>query len=358
MVTEKQEGKEIAIRGDREVALYDLETRFAMAIRQRELLEKYIKERLHPDKHFYTVGDEPSRKPSLTKEGAELICLPHALKGRYEWVSGLENPPLDDAPYQITIKCILERDGRFEGEGIGSASSMITKKDGGRIQRQKDPGLRHNATIKMACKSAYIAATLNSTAASEFFTQDLEDDQTGESKQGKTNEYWCPVHKTQFFMRGKMKSYAHPIKDEKGKDTGEWCHMRTSVEHKVPQEQIEKDKEELWEGPGPEEQTPGDFPLSPTASATMATKGAGDTKTPPPGVKAPVSSPGATEPGKVAHAQHPATDAQLRRIREVLNTLVWSEEDFCKRRNLPNLTGLTAQQANEILDYLNKGEKP
>ena len=221
------EGKEVAIRVDKEVAIYELETRFAMAVRQRELLENYIRERLKPDKHFYTVGDDPGRKPSLTKEGAELICLPHALKGHYHWLSGPDTPPTDDTPYQITMMCSFEANGNFAGEGVGSASSMITKRDGSRVQRQNDPGLRHNATIKMACKSAYIAATLNSTAASEFFTQDLEDELSG-GNNAETKGHWCPLHKTVFFMKGKMKSYAHPIKDTDGKDTGEWCH-----EHKA-----------------------------------------------------------------------------------------------------------------------------
>jgi len=210
--------RSVVNRDDKTVALYELETRFALAVRQRELLEIYIRERLKPDKHFYTVGDEPGRKPSLTKEGAELICLPHNLKGHYEWLSGPETPPMDDTPYQITMKCIFERNGVFEGEGVGSASSMITKRDGDRVQRQKDPGLRHNATIKMACKSCYIAATLNSTAASEFFTQDLEDDQTGGSTKPQTKEHWCPIHNAPFFKKGKMKWYAHKIEG-----TDKWC---------------------------------------------------------------------------------------------------------------------------------------
>ena len=125
MTTENYQGKEIAVRGDKELALYELETRFAMAVRQRELLETYIKERLHPDKHFYKIGDEAGRKPSLTKEGAELICLPHNLKCHYEWISGPEYPPMDESPYQITMKCILENRNNFEGEGVGSASSMV-----------------------------------------------------------------------------------------------------------------------------------------------------------------------------------------------------------------------------------------
>jgi len=41
--------KDVIVRGDKELALYELETRFAMAVRQRELLENYIKEKLKPD---------------------------------------------------------------------------------------------------------------------------------------------------------------------------------------------------------------------------------------------------------------------------------------------------------------------
>ncbi len=221
------EEKALAIREDKAVALQELETQFAMAVRQRELLEAYIKERLKPEKHYYTVGDDPKRKPSLTKEGAELICLPHALKGHYHWLFGPENPPSDDTPYQITMKCELEVNGKFAGDGMGSASSHITTKDGEHKPRQKDPGLRHNATVKMACKSAYIAATLNSTAASEFFTQDLEDDSTvdsgkqanGDSKEEpKKKGHWCSIHKTVFFKTDKMFGYAHKIAG-----TNKWC---------------------------------------------------------------------------------------------------------------------------------------
>jgi len=38
-----------------------------------------------------------------------------------------------------------------------------------------------------------------------------------------TGGHWCAIHKTPFFKRGKMKTYAHPIKDEFGEETGEWC---------------------------------------------------------------------------------------------------------------------------------------
>ncbi len=263
----------VSTREDKAVALYELETRFAMAVRQRELLEDYIKERLQPDKHFYTVGDDPGRKPSLTKEGAELICLPHALKGRYHWLSGPENPPLDETPYQITMKCEFEANGKFAGEGVGSASSMVTRKDGTRVQRQKDPGLRHNATIKMACKSAYIAATLNSTAASEFFTQDMEDDQVGTQEKTDTKDHFCKVHNTPFFKRGKMKNYAHPIGDGK-----EWCNEHTEGKKEPSVERADKDITDLWpEGKPPE--TTGENPSSPEGKEPPASESKGQAST-------------------------------------------------------------------------------
>jgi len=35
--------------------------------------------------------------------------------------------------------------------------------------------------------------------------------------------HYCSIHNTTFFKKGKMRGYAHPIKDEAGEDTGQWC---------------------------------------------------------------------------------------------------------------------------------------
>ena len=210
---------QIAVRDD---TLRELEDSFAIAVRQRELLENYIKERLTPGKHFYKMSAD--QKNSLTKEGAELICLPHGYKPAYIVDAGPDQPPVDDTPYQITVRCTLMKGERFEGEGIGSASSHITKKTGERVVRQRDPGLRHNATLKMAQKSAYIAATLNATAASEFFTQDMEDvaetsgsDSTS-SPRTVDAEFFCTEHKVAYARHENDKGevwYSHKKADGK-----------------------------------------------------------------------------------------------------------------------------------------------
>jgi len=57
------------------------------------------------------------------------------------------------------------------------------------------------------------------------------------------SEHYCAEHNVNFFMKGKMKSFAHPVKDENGKDTGEWCH-----EHKTKEQEPVKRGEFVKEG--------------------------------------------------------------------------------------------------------------
>lgn len=168
----------------------DLEQQFALAVRQRELLSDYIQKQLVPNKHFYEV--KGSNKKSLTKEGAEIILLPHGFVPDYEMLTGPEAPPEGSQPYQITVKCTLRRKGdadSFVGSGIGSAGSHhgFWNKESSKWEykpRQPDRYLCHNATLKMAQKSAMIAATINSTAASEFFTQDMDPQEAPQAKRG------------------------------------------------------------------------------------------------------------------------------------------------------------------------------
>ena len=94
--------QQIAVREEVGLTIADLENSFAIAVRQRELLANYIKERLTPGKHFYKMSGD--QKNSLTKEGAELICLPHGYKPAYIVDAGPDQPPMDDTPYQITVR--------------------------------------------------------------------------------------------------------------------------------------------------------------------------------------------------------------------------------------------------------------
>ena len=60
---------------------------------------------------------------------------------------------------------------------------------------------------------------------------------------------FCQEHQTAFFKKGKMKNYAHMIKDENGEDTGEWCNApagfaeetATSTDNMSKEEWADKD---------------------------------------------------------------------------------------------------------------------
>jgi hypothetical protein len=172
-----------------------------------------------------TGTKERPAKPTLLKPGAEKLCLLFRLDPQYAIVDKTENPSL----IRFTICCTLYHipTGLRVASGLGSCNSsedkytrpapkkcpvcggaflingnpeyekdaafkggmLCYKKKGGcgakfkptdeSITKQpteaKDPADLHNTILKMACKRALIAAVLNATAASDFFTQDLED---------------------------------------------------------------------------------------------------------------------------------------------------------------------------------------
>lgn len=68
---------------------------------------------------------------------------------------------------------------------------------------------------------------------------DAEKAMSREKPEGKPNRHWCYIHQTPFFKKGKMKVYAHPVKDANGEDTGEWCNENAKEK---PDETIEQNE--------------------------------------------------------------------------------------------------------------------
>lgn len=152
------------------------------------------------DVHFGTIPGTPT--PTLYKPGAEVLCMAFHIDPTYE----VEDLSTGDY-YRYRVRCI----GRHQqteiklGEGMGSASSSEEKykwrkaicdeefeiasesrkrikfgksKDGGFYkakQLRAEPDDIDNTVLKMACKRAHIAMALNVLAASDIFTQDIED---------------------------------------------------------------------------------------------------------------------------------------------------------------------------------------
>lgn len=136
-------------------------------------------------------------KPTLLKPGAERVCNGFGLTPRFEidekeidhdrrveW-SKRKRSHFDKAKgavvyndesgvsfglYRYVVRCVLvhRESGAEVGGGLGSASTLETKY----VDRPRD---LENTILKMACKRAFIAATLIATGLSDQFTQDVED---------------------------------------------------------------------------------------------------------------------------------------------------------------------------------------
>lgn len=188
------EGQEIQIS---ERALTAVDVR-----KQVNLIQSVMKEVMKDGTHYGKVpgcGD----KPTLLKPGAEKIAMTFRLSPEFEELSGSTE---SDAGvfYKINCKLVHIPTGQVVGNGRGTCSSKEKKyktrsvyankatdeekaigKTDTKIGRDgkkydvlvipQDPWDVQNTVYKMACKRAMVAAILNATAASDIFTQDIED---------------------------------------------------------------------------------------------------------------------------------------------------------------------------------------
>lgn len=169
----------------------------AQVQRIQQVMRAVMKDKVH----YGIVPGTP--KPSLWKPGAEVLCAAFHIAPSYR-VDDLSDH--DCVRYRITCIGTHQGSGVVLGEGMGECSSNEEKykwkatyntmefentdetrkrfKYGyDREKRQEcqtkqirvEPADVANTILKMACKRAQIAMTLNVVAASDIFTQDLED---------------------------------------------------------------------------------------------------------------------------------------------------------------------------------------
>jgi len=165
------------------------------------IIHEMIKETMQDGVHFGKIpgcGD----KPTLFKPGAEKILMAFKLVNSDPIVDTLRN---DDEEYHVRVRTrIFTRDGIGVGDGLGEASTAEDKyawraaacdeeyqeaQEGKRrvkwsvyqgtkqkkFQVKTNVADHRNTVLKMAVKRSLVAATLNVTAASDCFTQDVED---------------------------------------------------------------------------------------------------------------------------------------------------------------------------------------
>lgn len=203
-------------------------------VAQARLIQDVMEKIMKKDEHFGTIPG--TNKPSLYKPGAEKLSVTFRLVPRYEVKQvDLQNGHRE---YQIICTLIHAPTGQFFGQGVGSCSTMESKyryrnvadyevtdnpipkdakerkaeyrKQGYGMKkvegewkwvqykdaaRQENPDIAdtYNTVLKMAKKRAHVDAVLTATAASDIFTQDIED--MPEFSNGHKHQDEIPDHK-------------------------------------------------------------------------------------------------------------------------------------------------------------------
>lgn len=184
---------------------------------QVQAIQQLMNDVMKDNSHYGKIpgcGD----KPTLLQPGAQKLCLMFNLADDYS----IEQTDLPNLHREYRAKCQLihKGSGIVQGHGFGICSTMESKyryrnvadyevtdepipddaksrKDEYRKQgygmkkvdgrwawvkfkdsaKQENPDIAdtYNTVLKMACKRALVHATLNTTAASDIFAQDLED---------------------------------------------------------------------------------------------------------------------------------------------------------------------------------------
>ena len=200
-------------------------------------------------------------KPTLLKPGAEKIAKLLGLADQYEIVDRQEEWAKPFFRYLIKCKLIHVASQSLISEGLGECNSMESKyrwrwvserdlpvdidktklisqertaKTGGHwtVFRLENDDIysQVNTILKMAKKRALVDAALSAGRLSNVFTQDIEDlpaeeitegtvsEATKERRTVDKSEHYCQEHGVNFFKKGRMKRYAHPIGG-----TDKWC---------------------------------------------------------------------------------------------------------------------------------------
>lgn len=121
-------------------------------------------------------------KPTLLKSGAEKLASTFRLAPDYPMADTIAIETDDLISYRVRCTLTHITTGQLVGSGVGACNSRERK------YRNSQPWDIQNTIYKMACKRALVAAVLNATAASDCFTQDLEDMETPPASQGSASK--------------------------------------------------------------------------------------------------------------------------------------------------------------------------
>jgi hypothetical protein len=227
------------------------------------MFQRIVRENLIPGQDFGTFPGID--KPTLFKPGAEKIVKLLELADAYEVEDKIETWT-GNGFFHYKVKCRLIHigSGKLISEGMGECNSYESKYryrwvsesklpiniDKNSLYSEKRKGkdgkgewLAYrmdsedvfslvNTILKMAKKRALVDAALSAGRLSQLFTQDVEDlvangaietdHAAAAPPEPDKTKHWCKEHNTAFYMKGKMKAFAHPVKDAAGTLVS-WC---------------------------------------------------------------------------------------------------------------------------------------
>ena len=127
----------------------------------------------------------------------------------------------DDQTIGYQAKVQLFKDGMVTGGAI--MPCYFTEN----ACRGKEGDAKHKASMSAAQTFATSKAyrmNFSYVAILAGYSPTPAEEMTGEdSTVPDYTKHWCKEHKTAYFKKGNMKSYAHPITDAQGNKTGDWC---------------------------------------------------------------------------------------------------------------------------------------
>ena len=141
------------------------------------LMQAVLKEGEHYGK---IPGTGKNAKPTLLQPGAEKIANMFGLVPTYD----IRRTDYQGGHREIEVTCTLaNKDGQPVGTGVGTCSTLESKHRyrwtgyGDARHREENPDIADtwNTVLKMAKKRAFVDAVKSTTAASDIFTQDVED---------------------------------------------------------------------------------------------------------------------------------------------------------------------------------------
>ena len=171
---------------------------------QVDHIQQMMKAVMKNKEHYGTIPG-CGNKPALLKPGAEKLGMVFRLRPEYD----IEEKELDGGHREYRIKTNLYHmsTGEPAGQGVGVCLTSEPK------YNSRPPSAVMNTVLKMAKKRSHVDAILTATAASDIFTQDIEDGGNGDttSKELSILAYdLCRLFLKHVQDEGGLSDFSHP----------------------------------------------------------------------------------------------------------------------------------------------------